>query len=135
MTRAVARGAPPECAPEEYERRFLAQLRRQEAGDDPVFRSVFEDTWLEGHHPDTEVVVVFGFPDRGNRRYVFRTGLWHDGTDSHPETEAGHIDVGLFEWRSTLRPVPLDPGGIYEPRAARANVRPRRPDLEQGKFS
>lgn len=124
----MARCAPPEVEPTEYERRTLANLRRGDWGD---LGMSLADVWLEGEHPETQIVLVLQIELAPKGRYVHRRDLWHPGTDSNPERNTAHITLNIEEGSPHGRRRGREEGWVVEPKPARAGAQPRRPDLER----
>lgn len=118
--------APPEVGRTEYERRLLAKLR----GIDIAMGTSVADVWLEGEHPDTQLVVVVQAGGRTPGRYDYRHDLWYAGTDSNPELEAAPILTNIMESSPWGMGHGRQPGWNHEPRPPLAGATPRRPDLD-----
>lgn len=118
--------APPEVGPDEYERRVLASLR----GLDMAMGTSVADVWLEGKHPETQIVVVVQVDAPPAGRYVYRHDLWYAGTDSNPEMQIAPIVTGIMESSPWGMGRGRHPGWTYEPRPPLLEATPRRPDLD-----
>lgn len=122
----MARATPPEVGTDEYEARLLAVFQpSQRVG---VWSECsIEDAWLVGQVPDTELALSIAREDRPGCCFIYRSAIWTPGTDSNPEQQAGHIDISLMEWCSTLRAIDWTPGMTYDPHSAPAGTPKRRP--------
>lgn len=124
----------PEVEPDEYERRMLQVFTRMK-GEKPYHgQAVLEDTWLEGQHPETEIVVVLTWHDRPGCRFIYRTSVWPLGSptrsrDSKPDAAASDIDIGVLECHGLLPSMRWTPGMTVEPRTAQPGAIPRRPTI------
>lgn len=130
----MARLEAPEVEPDPYERRLLHVFTRMKGEKPYGGEAVIQDAWLEGHHPETEIVVLFTWFDRPGCRFIFRMPVWPCSVptrsrDSNPEAAAADVSICVLEWHSNLRSMPWTPGITVEPRTAQPGAIPRRPTL------